>query len=584
MRWLLPCRPTRHGKTRLKAESFLTLTARSMRLHVLTPATLAFAALAACAPAVSTTPAPLPVPSADTVRGAPTPPAAPVEHPARNWQLLDPSTDGVLGTSTERAYRELLAGKAPKRTVVVAVIDGGVDTAHADLRAVLWSNPKEVAGNRADDDGNGYADDVRGWDFIGGPGGDVHQDTYELTRLVARCAKRPAARGDTVLTAAERAQCPTLSAELERKRAEADQQLQQVRYISASLTQVMPVLRATLGDSVTTERVRAMQPRNAQEQSARAFYLQLADHGITPKDIDEGLEQLETQVKYGYNLDFDPRGVVGDDYRNVAERRYGNTDVTGPDADHGTHVAGIIAAARGNGSGIDGVAPTTAVRIMAVRTVPDGDERDKDVANAIRYAVDNGAQVINMSFGKAYSPQKSAVDAAVKYADSKGVLMVHAAGNEGENTAEHPSFPTPVYLDGGRAQNWIEVGASSWKTADSLAADFSNWGPQVDLFAPGVDILSTVQGGGYQRLGGTSMASPVVAGVAALLMAYYPELTASDVKRILLASATKRGQLSVLQPGGGERHVPFSALSSTGGVVNTYEAVRMAEDLARSRR
>ncbi|MHB1263932.1 MAG: S8 family peptidase [Gemmatimonadaceae bacterium] len=556
-----------------------------MRLHVLNPATLAFAALAACAPAATTSvPAPTPVPAADTVRGVPTTPTAPTERPARNWQLLDLATDGVLGTSVERAYRELLAGKTPRRTVVVAVIDGGVDTAHADLHPVLWSNPKEVAGNRADDDGNGYPDDMRGWDFIGGPGGDVHQDTYELTRLVARCTKRPAARGDTLLTAAERAQCPTLAAELEQKRREAEQQLPQVRFIAASLAQVMPVLRSALGDSVTPERVRAFQPRSAQEQSAKAFYLQLANNGITPKDIEEGLEQLETQLEYGYNLDFDPRGIVGDDYRNTAERRYGNADVTGPDADHGTHVAGIIAAARGNGTGIDGIAPTPAVRIMAVRTVPDGDERDKDVANAIRYAVDNGAQVINMSFGKAYSPQKGAVDAAVKYADGKGVLMVHAAGNEGENTADHPSFPTPVYLDGGRAQHWIEVGASSWKSADSLAADFSNWGPQVDLFAPGVDILSSVQGGGYQRLGGTSMASPVVAGVAALLMAYYPELTAADVKRILLASSTKRGDLSVLRPGGGEAHVPFSALSSTGGVVNAFEAVRMAEDLVRSRR
>ncbi len=553
-----------------------------MRLHVLIPATLAFATLAACAPAVTTS-TPTPVPTADTVRTAPTP-VAPAEHPARNWQLLDPATDGILGTSVERAYRELLAGKTPRRTVVVAVIDGGVDTAHADLRPVLWSNPKEVAGNRADDDGNGYADDVRGWDFIGGPGGDVHQDTYELTRLVARCAKRPAARGDTVLTAAERAECPTLTAELERKRSEAEQQLPQVRFISASLAQVMPVLRTALGDSVTPARVRAMQPRNAQEQSARAFYLQLANNGITPKDVEDGLKQLDTQLEYGYNLDFDPRGIVGDDYRNTAERRYGNTDVTGPDADHGTHVAGIIAAARGNGTGIDGIAPTAAVHIMAVRTVPDGDERDKDVANAIRYAADNGAQVINMSFGKSYSPQKAAVDAAVKYADAKGVLMVHAAGNEGENTAEHPSFPTPAYLDGGRAQNWIEVGASSWKGADSLAADFSNWGPQVDLFAPGVDILSSVQGGGYERLGGTSMASPVVAGVAALLMAYYPELTAADVKRILLASSTKRGDLSVLRPGGGESHVPFSALSSTGGVVNAFAAVRMAEEFVRSRR
>jgi len=215
--------------------------------------------------------------------------------------------------------------------------------------------------------------------------------------------------------------------------------------------------------------------------------------------------------------------------------------------------------------------------------VPDGDERDKDVANAIRYAVDHGAQVINMSFGKAYSPQKAAVDAAVRYADSAGVLMVHAAGNDGNDLAKEPSFPTPFYEGGGRAQNWIEVGASSWKGRDSLAASFSNYGQaQVDLFAPGVDILSTVPGGGYERESGTSMAAPVVSGIAALLMAHYPSLKAADVKRILLETATRRPDQMVVPPGGGQP-VRFGTLSATGGVVNAYEAVRAAERVAGTR-
>jgi subtilisin family serine protease len=249
----------------------------------------------------------------------------------------------------------------------------------------------------------------------------------------------------------------------------------------------------------------------------------------------------------------------------------------GPDSKHGTHVSGIIGAVRGN-EGIDGVAP--AVKLMTIRTVPDGDERDKDVANAIRYAVDNGAQIINMSFGKSHSPQKQAVDEAVKYADSRGVLMIHAAGNDGEDLASHPSFPTPDYLDGGRAANWLEVGASSWRGPDSLAAGFSNYGQRVDVFAPGDNILSTIPGGGYDRESGTSMAAPVVSGVAALLMSYYPSLTASDVKRILIETATRKGQQNVAKPGAQGEMVPFSQLSSTGGIVNAYEAVRMAERLS----
>ena len=296
--------------------------------------------------------------------------------------------------------------------------------------------------------------------------------------------------------------------------------------------------------------------------------------------IAEAKKAYESQILYGFNTDYDPRRIVGDDYANTAERRYGNGDVMGPDAMHGTHVSGIIGAVRNNGVGVDGVSP--AVQIMSVRTVPDGDERDKDVANAIRYAADNGAKIINMSFGKAYSPHKAAVDAAVRYAMDKGVLIIHAAGNDAEDLSKNKNFPSPVYEGGGRAPNWIEVGASGWSSLDSLAASFSNYGRnEVDVFAPGVDILSTVPGNGYERESGTSMAAPVVTGVAALLMAYYPNLTASDVKRIILESATPMKEQMVAQPGSGAK-VRFGDLSQTGGLVNVAAAVRMAQQLTKT--
>jgi subtilisin family serine protease len=289
--------------------------------------------------------------------------------------------------------------------------------------------------------------------------------------------------------------------------------------------------------------------------------------------VAETKEAVETQLAYNLDPDFDPRPIVGDDPRNLSERAYGNTDVMGPDARHGSHVAGIIGAVRANAVGVDGIAP--AVQLMTIRAVPDGDERDKDIANAIRYAADNGAHIINMSFGKGWSPQKGAVDEAVRYAESKGVLLVHAAGNEGEHIGRKPSFPTPFYTTGGKANLWIEVGASSWKGGDKLAAEFSNYDAErVDLFAPGVDIYSTVPGG-YERLSGTSMAAPVVTGVAALLMSYFPELTAADVKRVLLASASRYGSQRVVRPGSESERVPFSQLSVTGGIVNVYDAVKM---------
>ena len=542
---------------------------------------LAALALAACAPARSTAPAPAPAPVPAPVSAAP---AAPLREAPRNWQLLDEAADNVPGISALRAERELLAGRTPKRTVVVAVIDGGVDTSHADLRANLWTNARETAGNGRDDERNGYADDVRGWNFIGGKGGkDVGPDTYEVTRLYVRCTG--GASAGTVLKtlpADERVRCAQIVEDFRRERAEAEQTLEQVRAIGQVLDRAVPILRQALGgDSVTLERVSGLQPKSEVEQQARGFYLQLAASGITPESLGEALEAYTSRVEYGLNPDFNPRPIVGDDPANLAQRDYGNADVTGPDAMHGTHVSGIIGAVRGNGVGIDGVA--SAVRIMPVRAVPDGDERDKDIANAIRYAVDNGAQIINMSFGKGYSPQKGAVDDAVKYADARGVLMVHAAGNDGADLAEKANFPTATYLSGGRAQNWIEVGASSWRGGDSLVATFSNYdSTQVDVFAPGVDILSTVPGGGYKRESGTSMAAPVVTGLAAMLMSYYPSLTASDVKRIILTSAVRRADQMVLRPGGGPR-VRFGSLSATGGIVNAYAAVKLAEETTQIR-
>ena len=542
-------------------------------MRLFRPALFAFA-LAACAPPPGTTGAPTPTPApapTDTASG----PAFTLREAPRDWQLLDPATDHVPGIAAARAERELLAGRQPKRTVIVAVIDGGVDTAHVDLRANLWSNPKEIAGNGKDDDGNGYVDDVRGWNFIGGADGkDVNYDTYEVTRLYARCR----ATGSVSLPPDEHADCPKISSAFEKQREEAQQQYDNVKQIADQYAVAVPVLQRAAGtDSLTAERVAAIRPANAQVQMAQRLYLYYAQNDITPEIVAEAKKELESRLQYGLNPSYDPRSIVGDDYGNISQRRYGNTDVTGPDAKHGTHVAGIIAAIRGNGIGVDGIAPS--VRIMAVRAVPNGDERDKDVANAIRYAVDNGAQVINMSFGKGFSPGKGAVDEAVRYADARGVLLVHAAGNDAENTDTSANYPTPDFLAGGRARNWIEVGASSWKGGDSLVAPFSNYGRQkVDVFAPGEDILSTIPGGQYERDSGTSMAAPVVTGLAALIMAFYPDLSAADVKRIILASATSYANQPVVRPGAEGGRVPFGTLSVTGGIVNAYGALRMAAE------
>ena len=483
------------------------------------------------------------------------------------WQLLDLAADGVPGVSATLAYEELLTDEAASRTVVVAVIDGGIDTTHVDLRANLWINEDEVAGNGVDDDGNGYVDDIYGWNFLGGTDGrSVAHETLEVTRLHTACIAGEQSWIEK--------SCQDIAADYKSEADEVNQTLEILDQIEEAYSFALPILRrAGAGQNPTKESVQRLSALRPDISQARSVFLQLVD--ILPVgDVPDAREAYEGLRDYGLNLDFRPReDIVGDDLANGTEQGYGNPDVHATDPHHGTHVAGIIGALRGNGIGIDGIAAN--VRIMALRAVPDGDERDKDVANAIRYAVDNGAHIINMSFGKGFSPRKELVDGAVRYADDHGVLMVHAAGNDGENIDQGDNFPTAVYDDGSRARNWIEVGAASWQV-DSLAATFSNFGQNsVDVFSPGVDILSTVPGSEYDREDGTSMAAPVVSGVAALLMGYFPSLDASDVRSIILESSVNRQNDVVARPGDGAR-IPFGRLSVTGGVVNAYEAVKAA--------
>jgi subtilisin family serine protease len=568
--------PTAGASARLSSGPLQTISNSEARMKPFVHLVLLGTLLAACAPAqTAATSAPFPAPAAqvprpDTLSAAP-----------ENWWHLDFDEDRIYGMSANRAYRELLAGRSPERTVVVAIIDSGVDVRHVDLAGNLWINKEEVPGNGMDNDGNGYPDDVHGWNFIGGPDGrHVQQDTYEVTRLYAAYHARFADAREDTMSAPTRvafARYAEIREAFESDRAEALEQLEEILGLEEAITRFTGILRAHLGtDSLTESAVRAVRPTGTDLAQARHAYLVLAENAITAEVVQRQREYLEGRLEYGLNPAFDPRHIVGDDYSNPRERVYGNADVEGPKAEHGTHVAGIVAAGRGNGTGIDGIAP--AVRIMVIRAVPDGDERDKDVANAIRYAVDNGADIINMSFGKGYSPQKQVVDDAVRYADQRGVLMIHAAGNAGQDLALNANFPSRIFDDGEQARLWIEVGASSWRSADSLAATFSNYGAeQVDVFAPGVAIHSTTPGDGYQRFDGTSMAAPMVSGLAALLMAYFPEFDTATVRQIILDSAVRHTDREVVLPGGNGETVRFGALSRTGGIVNAYAAVQMAE-------
>ena len=497
-----------------------------------------------------------------------------------DWFQQSPAATGQFpGASVDAAYARL-AGRAPARRVVVAVIDGGVDVRHPALQGRLWTNAREIAGNGIDDDRNGYADDIHGWNFLGGPDGrSVGAETYEVTRVYARLRGTYEGKRESEVPEADRAEFRTFLTARQRYmegRQEAMQQWPVVEQLYQRTSAAMAKIRTALGlaaDATVTDADLARLPAVPELQAARQAVGQLAMYGLTFGDLTEYYEQLKVQVEVGYNADANERAIVGDDPADLTNRSYGNADVIGPDAMHGTHVAGIIAGGR-SGFAQRGIAE--AVEIMAIRAVPNGDERDKDVANAIRYAVDNGANIVNMSFGKSMSPEKSYVDEAVRYAASKNVLVVHAAGNDGEDIDTADNFPRARFLDGQVAPTWIEVGASNWEAGRTLAADFSNYGATtVDVFAPGVDIGSTLPEGRFGELDGTSMAAPVVSGVAALVWAYYPTLSAQELRGVILESSRRFATLRVTRPGG-QTAVSWPSLSVTGGLLDADAALALA--------
>jgi len=514
--------------------------------------------------------------------------SAQTQAPPKNWFNLDPVDNKVNGVSTEKAYA-YLKGKESK-TVIVAVIDSGIDILHEDLKDVIWINEGEIPDNGIDDDKNGYIDDVYGWNFIGGKDGqNVDKDSYALAREYKRL--QPVYEGKTKSDFKRKELASFeywegVKTEFEKGANESAGQMQMLENVDSQLKRFNKLFQAYyMLDDITydvVQKINSTDQTILQGKAILSSIYEATDKSLLLDSLiyflGKDLEQIASQA-VAYDLDFDPRSIVGDDPNKLDEVGYGNNDVMGKGTDnfHGTHVSGIIAAKRGNSLGIDGVANN--VRIMALRAVPDGDERDKDVANAIRYAVDNGAQVINMSFGKSYSAHLAYVYEAIEYAASKGVLLVHAAGNSAENIDEANNFPNDYIGKKRNMSNWIEVGASASGLNENYVGNFSNYGKKnVDVFAPGVAIYSLAPDNKYQDAQGTSMASPVTAGVAALLLSYFPDLKAEQVKDILMKSSRSLDGLNVSKPGSGEE-VRFSQLSVSGGIVNAAEAVKLAESM-----
>lgn len=516
------------------------------------------------------------------------------------WHMMDKEKDGYSGVSADKAYQFLKSKNLKSKTVVVAVIDTGIDTLHEDLKTVLWNNPNEIPGNGKDDDGNGYIDDVQGWNFLGGKDGrNVKVDSDERGRVYYGLKSKWDNKevNKATLSKADLYEYEMfLRARLEIKGTDSkedefgDVDITALKVMRASLQSSDSILKKAMAkDTFTGRELDAYTTKSFAERRAKTEFIGIMKSNNmldqTNQEFVAGLleyieymegEQRKAQAKVNppnaYRKD-----IVGDDENNFNDRNYGNSDIMAGFSMHGTHCAGIIGAVRGNGKGMDGIADN--VRIMSLRVVPDGDEHDKDIALAIRYAVDNGAKIISMSFGKSYSPQKQWVDEAFAYAESKNVLLVHAAGNDAKNVDSTYNFPNPVYVSGGRAANVITVGASAEPKSGSYTASFSNYGKkEVDVFSPGAKIYSTLPGGNnYGNLSGTSMACPLVAGIAALTLEYFPALSAKQLKYVIEKSAQKPNQ-KVIKPGTDDK-VELSELSKTGGIVNAYEAVKLAATL-----
>jgi subtilisin family serine protease len=494
-----------------------------------------------------------------------------------NWYNKSPIDDEIFGAEVDKAYQELLKDKKSS-TVIVAVIDGGIDITHEDLKDNIWVNTDEIADNGIDDDNNGYTDDIHGWNFLGNAEGEnISNETLEITRIYRKYKDRDD------LTKEEKNLYKDAKKLYKKELKMANLQKKMFLKFKNKYHETHGNITNVLGkDTITVADLDSLKEHNKKLKKDIKFQYRFVKYGFSSAVFDQFEEMIKEELEYHLNLEFNPREIIGDDVSSLSSAN-GNSNVYGPEAFHGTFVCGIIAAERDNEIGIDGIASD--VQIMALKVVPNGDERDKDVAKAIRYAVDNGAKVINMSFGKQLSPYKNLVDEAILYAEENGVLLVHAAGNDGFNIDKVKQYPTKNVSETKQISSWITVGASSMSNTKEFAASFTNYGKEmVDIFAPGVRVKSLAPESKYEVGDGTSFSAPVVSGVAALVLSYYPELTANELKDILLNSVNNYATLEVNKPGDYSKRkktVLFDDLSKTAGIVSAYKALKLAEELSK---
>ena len=514
---------------------------------------------------------------------------------SQNWHWKDYEQDSIHGISLLKAYQLLSTLSIKPSPIIVAVMDGGIDTNQIDLKNKLWTNAKEIPGNGIDDDRNGYIDDVHGWNFLGGSNGqNIDKVAAEKSRVYHQYKSLYEQKNldTTQFTKAQIDQYriwKQAALEMEFSDEEAAN-LQYIKMATNAVQKLGNYLIKEMNDSnFTVLQLEPFQPIGKVSLDAKIAYLRTVQILGIDKEIgfeevmSDFKEYIEGKEKAAIAKQEAPAPIraqiIKDKYENLADSYYGNNDITGPNTKHGTHVAGLVVSTPDSSWKINNLYPP--IKIMGIRVVPDGDEYDKDIALGIRYAVDNGAKIINMSFGKSFSPEQIWVDSAIRYAASKDVLIVHSAGNEFYNIDIKPVYPTPYSSSlKDTANNILTVAASSDPYLNgTLLTDFSNYGPKiVDVLAPGNKIYSTLPGkNNYGYLQGTSMSAPIVSNIAAILRAYYPSLTAVEVKKIITQSvwkpANKDETYYIPQK---EETKTLQQIAAAGGIVNAANAIQLA--------
>ncbi|MCX7955030.1 MAG: S8 family serine peptidase [Bacteroidales bacterium] len=519
-----------------------------------------------------------------------------INTPPINWHFLDPKKDNYPGISLNRAYNLLKKTKRKPQKVIVAIIDSGVDTAHTDLIGVLWKNKKEIPYNLNDDDKNGYIDDIYGWNFLGNSNGEnIKDEAYEYARIYGRWKDYFKNTTPETISSEEKALYNIYKKAKEKFELEYLALYQEKFYLTMlkeKLNYLHNLLKSSINkDSLTEEDVSYIK-ENIDSLKFDAYIYQSLLKEIDTIEINERINEINTKFKTELNYKENLRKIINDNPYDIRDSLYGNNNVKGPTSSHGTFVAGIIAGDRTNNNEAMGIADC--VEIMCVRILGGGDERDKDVALGIKYAVKNGAKIINMSFGKYFSPEKHMVDEAIKYASKHNVLIIHAAGNDALNNDINQHYPIPFDENYKLLTDlWIEVGASSYYLKYPIAP-FSNYGKNtVDIFAPGEEIFGLSPDNKFESNSGTSAAAPIVTGIAALLMGYFPELTPKEIKEIILKSAYKIKQkkppynyrpLTLMRTFSPALDLTLSEACQTGGIVNAYNAVKLAIKYAKKKK